>query len=175
MQTASENIINVQELEPALRHSTIFKTFNTLKQGEHLIIHNNHDPVPVYYQLMNMRGNIFSWEYLQKGPQWWDIKVTRNVPVISTEREDEIILNIPEVEPSQKHALIFEVFGSLKPGNTFILHNDHDPKPVYYQLQAMHGNVLDWEYLQEGPQWWDIRVTRKDPEAQKTTDEIAEK
>ena len=175
MQTANENVINVQELEPRLRHQTIFNTFNTLKEGEHLIIHNNHDPQPVHYQLMNLRGNIFSWEYLQSGPQWWDIKVTRTVPVIATEREDEIILDIPTVEPNQKHALIFEVFGMLRQGDTFIIHNNHDPKPVYYQLQAMHGNVFDWDYLQQGPQWWDIRVTKKDNEVPEATDQIAEK
>src|SRR3546814_58566 len=106
MQTANGNIINVQELEPRLRHQAIFDLFNTLKEGEHLIIHNNHDPMPVYYQLVNMRGNIFSWEYLLKGPEWWDIKVTRQVPIIPTEKVDETILNIPLVEPQEKHALI---------------------------------------------------------------------
>ena len=60
MQTANEKIINVQELEPRLRHQTIFDVFNALVKGEHLIIHNNHAPMPVYYQLMNLRGNIFS-------------------------------------------------------------------------------------------------------------------
>lgn len=77
MPIANEKIINVQELEPRLRHQTIFDVFNALAEGEHLIIHNNHDPMPVYYQLMNLRGNIFSWEYLQQGPQWWDIRVSR--------------------------------------------------------------------------------------------------
>ncbi len=175
MQTAHPNTINVQELEPALRHQTIFNVFNTLKEGEHLIIHNNHDPMPVYYQLMNMRGNIFSWEYLQKGPEWWDIKVTRTVPIVPTENETDVILNIPAVQPSQKHALIFEVFGTLHSGDAFILHNDHDPKPVYYQLQAMHGNTFSWEYLQQGPQWWDIRITKNDGEAAASTDQPASK
>lgn len=159
MQTTSENIINVQELEPKLRHQTIFNVFNTLKEGEHLIIHNNHDPQPVFYQLMNLRGNIFSWEYLQKGPEWWDIKVTRQVPIIPTEKDSDIILNIPAVEPQQKHALIFHIYENLEPGETFIIHNDHDPKPLYYHLKEKHGEVFTWEYLNSGPQWWDIRIT----------------
>lgn len=175
MLTATENIINVQELEPRLRHQTIFDVFNTLKEGEHLIIHNNHDPMPVYYQLMNLRGNIFSWEYLQKGPEWWDIKVSREIPLIPTEEKEDIILNIPALEPQQKHAMIFHIFDQLEPGQTFIIHNDHDPKPVYYQLQAQRGDIFSWEYLLEGPQWWDIRVTRKDDEIQETIGEIVAK
>lgn len=164
MQTADENIINVQEIEPRLRHQTIFDVFNTLMEGEHLIIHNNHDPQPVYYQLLELRGNIFSWEYLQKGPQWWDIKVTRTVPIVPTEKQEDVILNIPIVEPQQKHALIFKVFETQKAGESFIIHNNHDPKPVYYQLQAMHGDTFTWDYLQQGPQWWDIRVSKKTTE-----------
>ena len=50
MQTANDIIINVQEIEPRLRHQTIFDTFDTLQEGESLIIHNNHDPKPVFYQ-----------------------------------------------------------------------------------------------------------------------------
>ncbi|MCB0507611.1 MAG: iron-sulfur cluster repair di-iron protein [Bacteroidetes bacterium] len=168
METVSENIINVQEIEPRLRHQTIFNVFNTLKEGEHLIIHNNHDPQPVFYQLMNLRGNIFSWEYLQSGPQWWDIKVTRQVPIIQTENESDIILNIPAVEPHQKHGLIFHIYENLEPGETFIIHNDHDPKPLYYQLKEKHGDVFSWEYLNNGPQWWDIRITLNEKKAVET-------
>ena len=154
-------IINVQELAPELRHETIFVTFNRLQEGEFLIIHNNHDPQPLYYQLMERRGNIFSWEYLEKGPEWWDIKVTRTVPIIKTERLNDIILNIPAIAPQHKHALIFDVFDNQAPGESFIIHNNHDPKPVYYQLQGLHGDIFSWEYLHEGPEWWDIRVTKK--------------
>ncbi len=175
MPTATENIINVQELEPRLRHQTIFNVFNTLGEGEYLIIHNNHDPMPVHYQLMNLRGNIFSWEYLQKGPEWWDVKVTRQVPPVPTETDGDLILNIPALEPQQKHALIFHIFDQLEAGETFIIHNDHDPKPVYYQLKGERGDVFTWEYLSEGPQWWDIRVTKKAEEIQETIGEIVAK
>ncbi|MCC6182740.1 MAG: iron-sulfur cluster repair di-iron protein [Bacteroidia bacterium] len=161
METANEIIINVQELEPRLRHQTIFDTFNSLMEGESFIIHNNHDPMPVYYQLTEMRGNIFTWDYLQKGPEWWDIRVRRDVPIIPTEDKD-FILNIPVIEPQQKHATIFHVFKNTLPGNSFIIHNNHDPKPVYFQLQNMFGDTFTWEYLQQGPQWWDIKVGIKE-------------
>ena len=161
MQTANETVINVQEIEPRLRHQTIFQVFNTLQEGESLIIHNNHDPKPVYYQLMDLRGNIFSWQYLQEGPEWWDIRVTRIVAIVPTEDKD-FIINIPIIEPRMKHATIFHVYDSLKAGESFIIHNNHDPKPVYYQLADQHGNTFTWEYLQQGPEWWNIRVTKKE-------------
>lgn len=159
MQTTKENIIiNVQEIEPRLRHQTIFDTFDTLQEGERLIIHNNHDPKPVFYQLINMRGNIFTWEYMQQGPQWWDISVTRIVPAHLSEG-GTFVINVPILEPQQKHASIFQVFDSMMPGEAFIIHNDHDPKPMYYQLLSERGEIFTWEYVTEGPQWWDIKVT----------------
>jgi len=162
MQTAKEEIvINVQELEPRLRHQTIFDTFDGLEEGESLVIHNNHDPQPVYYQLMDIRGNIFSWEYLQQGPEWWDIRVTRTVGKLSDDL-NELILNVPAIEPRYKHEAIFQVFNGMNPGETFIIHNDHDPKPLFYQLSNEHGEeALIWEYLLEGPEWWNIRVGKK--------------
>lgn len=161
MQTANETIINVQEIEPRLRHQTIFNVFNTLLEGESLIIHNNHDPKPVYYQILDLRGNIFTWEYLQQGPEWWDIRVTRVVPILPNEN-NELILNIPAIQPQHKHATIFHIFDNIQQGDCFIIHNDHDPKPVYYQLVDKHGETFGWEYLQQGPNWWSIRVTKNE-------------
>lgn len=158
MQTTNEIIINVQELDPRVRHQTIFQTFDHLKLGESLIIHNNHDPRPVYYQLMDRRGNVFSWEYLEEGPEWWDIRVTRTVAPIHAEIED-FIINVPALEPSQKHATIFHVFENWPKGEHFIIHNDHDPRPLFFHLMEKHGEIFDWEYLTSGPEVWEIKVS----------------
>ena len=87
METTTENILNVTLLEPRQKHPTIFNRFDELNEGESLIIHNDHDPKPLYYQLLGERGNIFNWEYLQQGPQWWKIKITRR---ISGENEETL-------------------------------------------------------------------------------------
>lgn len=76
MQTA-ENILDVTLLEPRMKHPTIFDRFDVLDKGESLTLHNDHDPKPLYYQLLGERGNIFNWEYLEQGPQWWKVRITR--------------------------------------------------------------------------------------------------
>lgn len=77
MEILENNFINVTLIEPKLKHTTIFRVFDDLKSGESLTIHNDHDPKPVYYQLLGERGDIFTWEYLENGPDWWDVKVTK--------------------------------------------------------------------------------------------------
>lgn len=70
--------IDVTLLEPRLKHPTIFKRFNELNKGEAFVIHNDHDPKPLYYQLLAEEGNTFSWEYLESGPVFWEVKIARN-------------------------------------------------------------------------------------------------
>ncbi len=72
------HILDVTKIEPRLKHPTIFEHFDDLKPGEDFTIHNDHDPKPLYYQLLGERGNIFSWEYLQEGPQIWLVKIAKN-------------------------------------------------------------------------------------------------
>ena len=77
METVQENFIDVTLIEPKLKHPTIFQVFDGLAGGESLTIHNDHDPKPVYYQLLGERGDIFTWQYLQEGPEWWDVRITK--------------------------------------------------------------------------------------------------
>lgn len=74
--------------------------------------------------------------------------------------KNEKILDIRTISPMQRHPLIFEQFEALQPDETFILVNDHDPKPLYYQFQAERSNQFTWEYLEEGPRVWRVRIGR---------------
>jgi len=69
--------LDVTKIEPRFKHSTIFDHFDALEAGEGFIIDNDHDPRPLYYQLLNQRGNIFSWEYLEQGPDWWRVRIAK--------------------------------------------------------------------------------------------------
>ena len=62
--------------------------------------------------------------------------------------------------PRERHPLIFNTFRNLVPGDAFLLVNDHDPKPLYYQFQAELGEAFEWEYLENGPEVWKVRIGR---------------
>ena len=69
--------IDVTVLEPRLKHPTIFEQFDLLNADEAFVIHNDHDPKPLYYQMIAERGQIFEWEYLLSGPEIWEVRITR--------------------------------------------------------------------------------------------------
>ena len=106
METATpNNILNVTLLEPRMKHPTIFKCYDELKPGESLIIHNDHDPKPLYYQLLGERGNVFTWEYLAEGPEWWKVKIRKH-------RDDENDSTLGELAAADiRKSQVFKKYG----------------------------------------------------------------
>lgn len=75
-------------------------------------------------------------------------------------QKTEFILDVSRLAPPQRHPLIFQTFESLEPGDTFVLVNDHDPKPLYYQFHFEREGQFTWEYLKQGPDVWQVRLGR---------------
>lgn len=108
MQTTAENILNVTLLEPRQKHPTIFVRFDELAEGESLTIYNDHDPKPLYYQLLGERGNIFVWEYLEQGPEWWKVKISKRITGESDETLGQIIAkDLRKAQVFKKYGLDF--------------------------------------------------------------------
>jgi regulator of cell morphogenesis and NO signaling len=70
------------------------------------------------------------------------------------------ILDVTKIEPRYKHPTIFQKYEDLPVGEAFILQNDHDPKPLYYQFTAEKGKEFGWEYLQQGPEVWEVKISK---------------
>lgn len=83
--------IDVTVLEPRMKHPTIFKKFDETPAGKSFIIFNDHDPKPLYYQLLGERGNIFTWEYIENGPENWQVKIQKNTPTQNESSIGEIV------------------------------------------------------------------------------------
>ena len=112
MEAIQENIINVTLIEPKLKHPTIFKKFDELNEGESLTILNDHDPKPVYYQLLGERGNVFTWEYLEEGPEWWRVKIQKRVTGENEASMGELAAkDLRKVEVFKKYGLDFSCDG----------------------------------------------------------------
>ncbi|MEO8103632.1 MAG: DUF2249 domain-containing protein [Betaproteobacteria bacterium] len=69
-----------------------------------------------------------------------------------------VTLDVRNIVPRHRHPLIFGVFEALPLGEALLLTNDHDPKPLYYQFQAESTGQFSWEYLEQGPDRWQVRI-----------------
>ncbi len=76
------------------------------------------------------------------------------------EASGEVVVDVREVVPRDRHPLIFSTFDGLPAGGMLTLVNDHDPKPLFYQFQAERTGQASWEPVEEGPQRWVIHIRK---------------
>lgn len=72
----------------------------------------------------------------------------------------EATIDVRRIAPLQRHPLIFSTFERLQPGEGFVLVNNHEPWPLFYQFNTRHPDAFAWEYQAEGPDIWRVRISR---------------
>ena len=70
-------------------------------------------------------------------------------------------LDVREIVPRERHQMIFGLLDQLEPGQALRLVNDHDPIPLYYQLEATRPSQFNWDYQEQGPLVWRVDITKK--------------
>ena len=77
---------------------------------------------------------------------------------MSTANKDAAVVDVRQLPPAQRHQKIFQLVNELAVDGSFILVNDHDPKPLYYQLEAEYPKQFSWTYLERGPTVWRVEI-----------------
>lgn len=72
-----EQVVDVRSIEPRDRHPLIFNTFDNLAASQSMVLVNDHDPKPLYYQFLHERTDQYDWAYLQEGPDEWRVRIVR--------------------------------------------------------------------------------------------------
>lgn len=238
--------LDVRVFVPIERHTRLLKMFGELPVGESFVFINDHDPLPLYYELRSIHGDVVDWEYLHRGGVDWKVKVTRTqaskgrefagvstlmdlrkidekdwkhvvlhrfgmMPagdtmelvaerdprhvaavfeeklggrydwVTKKDEPGEYVVHITKrrataatgagvtvvgefdirpFPPAKRHEMVFTAFDELLPGEAFVFTNDHDPKPLYYQLEAESRQPFTWEYLLREPEVWRVKVAK---------------
>jgi uncharacterized protein (DUF2249 family) len=83
MNTPTENsvdcdvVMDVRPIPCSIKHKMIIQRWRDLPVGEHFILLNDHDPVPLYYQFAALWPEMFTWEHLERGPEDFRVKITK--------------------------------------------------------------------------------------------------
>ncbi|HVZ66247.1 MAG TPA: DUF2249 domain-containing protein [Lacunisphaera sp.] len=70
-------ILDVRPLAGRVKHSTIFQRWSDLPVAAHFVLVNDHDPIPLKYQFEAEYSGAFRWEYLERGPEEFRVKITK--------------------------------------------------------------------------------------------------
>jgi uncharacterized protein (DUF2249 family) len=153
-------VLDVRGMEPPEPMLRTLKALETLPADHTLVQINVKEPRFLLPQLAE-RG--FAYEVREQEPGVVRVFIRRQGEAVEEPRTDdgtERVLDVRVIPPREKHPAIFETFKGLEPGGSFVLVNDHDPKPLRYQFEYEHTGQFGWEYLEEGPVVWRVRISR---------------
>lgn len=73
-------------------------------------------------------------------------------------------LDVREIPPVDRHPRIHETFESMDPGETLTIINDHEPKPLYYEMAAEIPSFDEAAYAveQEAPTKFVAKFPKKE-------------
>ena len=69
------NRIDLRDFDPPSRHALVFGNFAALQPGEAFELVNDHDPAPLHQQFEMRSPGLFSWRYLESGPDVWRVEI----------------------------------------------------------------------------------------------------
>ena len=70
------------------------------------------------------------------------------------------VMDVRPIPCSVKHGLIIRTWLALPLADHFVLLNDHDPVPLYYQFAAQWPGAFSWDYLVKGPDEFRVKITK---------------
>ena len=72
-------------------------------------------------------------------------------------------LDVRSVAARNRFEMIMGRYQKLRPGQTFLLIVDHDPKCMYYTLKADYSDeAFRFDYLDDGPEVWRVHITKRE-------------
>jgi uncharacterized protein (DUF2249 family) len=71
-----------------------------------------------------------------------------------------LTLDVRTLPAPQRHERIFALLDQLAIGQELVLINDHEPRPLRYQIQAAQPESFAWDPQQTAVHEWTVRIRR---------------
>ncbi|HEX5542208.1 MAG TPA: DUF2249 domain-containing protein [Micromonospora sp.] len=70
-------------------------------------------------------------------------------------------LDVRDLPPRQRHAVVLSALEGLAPGGALVLVAPHAPRPLLAEVEQKFAGQFEIEWLQSGPEKWQIRLARR--------------
>lgn len=140
----------------------VFHRFGMMEENTTMEIIAKEDPVEIHgIFIMKFEGK-HSWKYRKQEAGEFIIHITKTGQAGLGDDGFSVVneFDIRPFPPTERHEMFYQAFADIKPGEAFEFINDHDPKPLYYQMEAESKEPFRWEYLEKGPEAWKVRVVK---------------
>lgn len=140
----------------------VFHRYGMMEENTTMELISAEDPTEIHGIFVNKFEGRHKWIYKKKAEGEFVVHITKQD---SSGLGDDGFSVVNEFDlrpfpPTERHEMFYRAFADIHPGEAFEFINDHDPKPLYYQMEAESGEPFRWEYLQKGPEVWKVRVVK---------------
>lgn len=170
--TATEIELDVRSMAPRDRHPAIFGLWGNLAEGESFRLVNDHDPLPLYYQFACEHAGAFRWEYLERGPHRWEVRLAKGrfadpgfvpprpapQPVVRTNQPVMLDTRPIFARGETPCAAIDDAVAQVSVGQELVLLVPFEPVPLYAKL-ARQGLKGSGQQLPDGS--WRMEFVRE--------------
>jgi|SRR5579884_2733769 len=80
--TDHSKTFDVRSIPCSIKHNQILQRWLALPIGDYFILLNDHDPIPLRYQFEAEFGSAVRWEYRERGPENYCVKITKLSPPV---------------------------------------------------------------------------------------------
>lgn len=155
-------LMDLRKVDPKARKYVISHRYAMMETGDTMELIAAQDPIDIQAVLNEKHAGRYDWVYKKNEPGEVVVHVTKREEPKSPAADATVIqeFDVRPHPPAKRHDLVFGAFDQLAAGEAFIFTNDHDPKPLYYQIEAECEVPFTWEYLQSGPEAWIVKVAK---------------
>ncbi len=70
-------MVDASQFASANKHKVILGVWDGLASGCKMMLVNDHDPKPLFYQFSAEFPGQFTWNYLEEGPSLWRVEIVK--------------------------------------------------------------------------------------------------
>jgi len=143
----------------------VFHRYGMMEQDTTMELISSEDPIEIHDIFINKFEGRHRWIYKKKTEGEFVIHITKGDDSGLGEEGFSVVqeFDLRPFPPTERHEMFYRAFEDIRPGEAFEFVNDHDPKPLYYQMEAESKEPFGWEYIEKGPEAWRVRVIKLKP------------
>lgn len=145
----------------------IFHRYGMMEEGHSMLLLAAENPHLLQQTFEDKFAGQHSWQVVKDSPEEYVVRITKQPRSSGSKppqsgQEPRLVADIDlrPYPPAERHERFFQAFAELQANEAFAFTNDHDPKPLYYQIEAESQHPFSWVYLASGPEVWRVQVTR---------------
>jgi len=160
--TGIATLLDLRKADEKEWKQIVFHRYGMMEEDTTMELISKEDPVEIHgIFIMKFEGK-HQWIYKKKEPGEYVIHITKKAKTGLGDDGFSVVneFDLRPFPPAERHEMFYRAFADIKTGEAFEFINDHDPKPLYYQMEAESKEPFRWEYLQKGPEEWKVRVIK---------------